>query len=84
MACGAPVISTDKGSVPEFATGAALLMPSASVDDMRLGLARLLTDAGLRQELSERGLERAAQYTWRRTAERTMDVLARLAGEARR
>ena len=84
MACGTPVISTDKGSVPEFATGAALLMPSASVDDMRLGLARLLTDARLRQDLSERGLERAAQYTWRRTAERTMDVLGRLAGEGRR
>lgn len=79
MACGTPVVSTERGSVPEFARGAALLVPSASVADLRDGLATVLSDAALREDLRRRGLERAAQYSWRRTAERTMDALWRLA-----
>jgi glycosyltransferase involved in cell wall biosynthesis len=79
MACGTAVISTDRGSVPEFATGAALLVPSASEADLRQGLATVLADHGLREDLRRRGLEGAAQYSWRRTAERTMAALWRLA-----
>jgi glycosyltransferase involved in cell wall biosynthesis len=79
MACGTAVISTDRGSVSEFARDAALLVPSASEADLCHGLNTVLGDPALREELGRRGLERAAHYSWRRTAERTMAALWRLA-----
>lgn len=83
MACGAPVVSTRLGSVPEVAGDAALLAASSSVGDLEEALARLLSDAGLRRELGRAGLERAGRFSWRATAERTMEGLWRVAQGAR-
>lgn len=75
MACGTPVLSVNKGGVPEFATGAALLVGSSSADDLAEGLARLMRDESLRQDLARKGLLRAGEITWRTTAERVLAVL---------
>ena len=68
MACGAPVIATRTGAIPEYAEGAALLVDPG--DRVALGdaLVRLLRDAPLRRELRARGAERARTYTWERSA----------------
>ena len=80
MASGVPVVTTSLGSVPEVAGDAALLVPDTSVVALAEGMRRLLADPGLRRDLAGRGRARAAQFSWRRTAEATMDALWRAAG----
>ncbi len=83
MACGAAVACSNRSSLPEVAKDAALLFDPADVEGMACALGRLLADPDLRSELAARGLARSRQYTWRRTAERTLDAIRR-AAERRR
>ena len=78
MACGAPVIATRTGAIPEFAEGAALFVDAGDVDGLRAALVRMLRDATLRRELRERGPEQARLWTWDRGA-RAMSELLRCA-----
>ncbi len=71
MACGAPVIATRTGAIPEFAKDAALLVAPGDRNALRAALARVLGDAELRRDLRARGSERARAWTWDRGA-RTM------------
>jgi glycosyltransferase involved in cell wall biosynthesis len=75
MACGIPVLASNVTSLPEVAGDAALLVDPYDVEALAAGLDQLLADEALRQELSRRGLERAAQFTWERTAAATWQVL---------
>ncbi len=79
MACGTPTITTNQGSLREFAPGAALLTETNSVDDLRTAMARLISDDRLKQELRIKGPARAREITWRITAEKTMNTLWQLA-----
>lgn len=79
MACAAPVLSAAQGSIPEFATNAALLVPSSSVDHLAEGLVRLAERPELRRELGRKGLERASSITWRATAETILRDLVAVA-----
>ncbi len=78
MACGAPVIATRAGAIPEFAEGAALFVEAGDVDDLRAALVRMMRDATLRRELRVRGPEQARPWTWDRGA-RAMSELLRCA-----
>ena len=80
MACGTPVVSVSQGSIPEFATGAALLVPTSSVEDLASGLETMIQDEELRRSLREKGLARSREITWRTTAEK---ILAGLESVAR-
>ena len=83
MACGTPVLTSAVSATAEVAGDAALLVDPASVDAIRDGLRGLLGDAGARRELSERGLARAAEFTWRRAADETYEVYAQTFEEPR-
>jgi glycosyltransferase involved in cell wall biosynthesis len=74
MACGVPVVCSRSGSLPEVAGEAAMLVDAESPDSIASAVATLLDSRVRRQELRFRGLERAAAFTWRRTAERVADV----------
>ena len=78
MACGAPVIATRVGAIPEYAEGAAVLIAPSDSEALRAALTRVLHDETLRRELRSRGPERARQWTWDRGA-RTMAELLRCA-----
>jgi len=68
MACGAPVVATRVGAIPEFAGDAALLVDPGDRDGLRDAMARLLRDPALRRELRARGPERAKRYRWETSA----------------
>jgi alpha-1,3-rhamnosyl/mannosyltransferase len=74
MACGTPVVASDRSSLPEIAADAAILIdpdhPSAIAD----GLSRVLTDTALAADLHRKGLAQAAKFTWAETARRALDV----------
>ena len=74
MACGAPVVCAFASSLPEVVGEAALTVDPYSAIEIAAALTRLLRNAGLRNQLRERGLRRARQFSWRRTALATLDV----------
>ena len=74
MACGAPVIASDRGSIPEVAGGAALLADPYDADAVARHIERALSDPGEARQLRELGFARAAQFSWHNAAQRTLDV----------
>jgi len=81
MACGAPVIATRTGAIPEYAEGAALLIDAGDRDALGEAMLRLLRDEPLRRDLAARGIERAKKYRWDRSAELMTELLWQAARE---
>jgi len=74
MASGTPVVSSRAGSLEEIVGEAALTADPEDLDALVWHAASALTDSKLRGTLVERGLARAAQFDWDRTAEQVMNV----------
>ena len=68
MACGTPVVASRATSLPELVGDAGLLCRPGDEDAFAGALARLLREPALRAQLRERGLARAREFTWDRTA----------------
>lgn len=68
MACGAPVVATNVTSIPEIAGDAGLLCPPESPDALADALRRVVGEPGLAERMRRDGLERAAAFSWERTA----------------
>lgn len=81
MAAGAPVLAGNRTALPEVTGGAALLVDPYDVDAIADGLMLLLQNTALRSELRQKGLERAKQFSWERTAMLTWKVLEEAAAE---
>lgn len=73
MACGVPVLASNRTSMPEVVGGAGITT-DPTVDDFYRELLKLVESKALRNKVSRRGLERAKSMTWRRTAEDSMKV----------
>jgi len=69
MASGVPVLAADATSLPEVVGDAGVLFDPHDVEQLSIVLQRLLSDRMYHDDLAQRGLERAAGYSWRRTAE---------------
>jgi len=83
MACGTPVISSSASCLPEVVGNGGLLADPLLPHEFAAALERVLGDADCAAQLSERGLRRAAEFTWQRTARATLTVyeeVARAAG----
>jgi glycosyltransferase involved in cell wall biosynthesis len=74
MACGTPAIVSNISSLPEVVGDAALLINPEHDEEITVALWRLLTDQPLWEELRAKGLQRAAAFSWERTAQQTMAV----------
>ena len=81
MACGTPVVAADRAALPETCGAAALLVDPDDAGAMAGQVVRAATDRGVRGELRQLGLERAAGFTWERTAAHVHKLLTRLADE---
>ncbi len=74
MARGLPVVTSDSSSLREVGEGVALLVDPCDVMELGRAMRRMLFDHDLREDLARRGLERAAEYTWERTVELTLEA----------
>ncbi len=74
MACGTPVITSNVSSMPEVAGNAALLINPIDEYEIKKSVNDVLNDKNLRKELVEKGVERAKEFTWEKTAEQTSKV----------
>ncbi|NCO37811.1 MAG: glycosyltransferase family 1 protein [Armatimonadetes bacterium CG_4_10_14_3_um_filter_66_18] len=80
MACGTPVVCANTASLPEIASGAAVLVDPLSTECLAEAIADLVQDESLRRRLAEAGRERARRFTWERTARQTLAVYRAAAG----
>ncbi|HSE32721.1 MAG TPA: glycosyltransferase family 1 protein [Pyrinomonadaceae bacterium] len=82
MACGAPVITSRIPVIMETASGAARLVEPTNLQELTAALVELLTDQKAREHYSSVGQQRAAEFTWERTAQKTLEVYHRVCAEA--
>jgi len=75
MACGAPVISSNRAALPEVVGDAGLLFDAEQERELAAVLARVLSDAALAEDLRRRALARAGLYTPARTTGRVLALL---------
>lgn len=73
MLRGVPVACSNTAALAEVAADAALLFDPERHDELVAAITRLLEDRQLASMLIERGHKRASQFTWRRTAERSLE-----------
>jgi glycosyltransferase involved in cell wall biosynthesis len=74
MACGAPVVASNRSSIPEVVGDAGLLVDATDPDDIADGIERILLSPETAADLRERGLARARDFTWDRCAQRTVET----------
>jgi len=72
MACGTPVLASNASSLPEVAGGAARLLPTDDASAWAAAIRELRDDAAAGDTMRRRGLERARELTWERTARATL------------
>jgi glycosyltransferase involved in cell wall biosynthesis len=75
MACGVPVVCSDTSSIPEVAGDSALLVDPLRLDELAEGMIRVLREEELREEMVNRGLAQAADFTWERSARQLLNVI---------
>jgi glycosyltransferase involved in cell wall biosynthesis len=74
MACGAPVIASRAGAIPEITGGNALLIDPLDIIGFRDAMQEIIEDKKLRLTLSEQGRKWVSHFSWERTARETSQI----------
>ena len=72
MACGAAVVASRVGALPDVAEGGAVLVPRNQLEDWKGALRPLIKDADARSELQAQAVKAASKLNWSRTADLTI------------
>ena len=78
MACGTPVVTSNRSSLPEVAGKAAVFVNPEDASSIAYGIKAALENPGMRSKLSLDGLVQAQQFSWERTVRETMAVYDRI------
>jgi len=74
MQSGCPVITTREGSIPEVAGGAAFYVDAKNSKSIADGINEVFENSKLQNELAKKGLEQAKKFSWKKTAEKTVET----------
>lgn len=74
MACGTPVVTSKKASLPEIADKAAVFVDPYDINDIANGLTVATEDKDLREDLIKKGLKQAKKFSWKKVANETYKV----------
>ncbi len=74
MACGTPVICSNRSSLPEVVGDAGMVVEPTDTEAIASAMERVFTDGALRNKMIEDGLKRAALFPWKKTAEETLKI----------
>jgi glycosyltransferase involved in cell wall biosynthesis len=74
MACGVPVVTSNTSSMPEVAGDAALLVDPNKWEDICTAIEQVLSDSKLREILVKKGLIRAKEFSWKKMAEKYLEL----------
>ena len=80
MKAGCPVVVSQVGSLPEVCGDAALYVDPYDTEGIAQGIFAVLSNERLRRQLIQRGLERAASFTWKRATRSLLEVIAEVQG----
>lgn len=83
MACGTPVVTSDRSSLPEVVGDAGVLVNPDEPAAIAQALRELLLDEEARRALAEKGRRRATSFSWRRAAQETTAVYRQVLGKER-
>jgi glycosyltransferase involved in cell wall biosynthesis len=76
MACGVPVVTSNVTGMPEVAGDAAMLVDPRSVEQISQAMGQIVSERSVRQQLIEKGISRAAGFSWASTVNRVQKALA--------
>jgi glycosyltransferase involved in cell wall biosynthesis len=75
MACGTPVLTAKNSSLPEVGGNAAYYVDDKSIDSIRNGIEKLLSDPDLRKELVKKGKQQIKKFSWKESAQKIIDAI---------
>jgi glycosyltransferase involved in cell wall biosynthesis len=81
MACGTPVIASNRTAVPEVVGSAGILVDPTDETNMAESIFELFSRPELQAQLRLEGRQRAEKFSWQSTADRIWEVLSDLAGQ---
>ena len=74
MSCGTPVVASDTSSIPEVVADAGILLNPNDKESWVKALVRFLRNEDERQRYSQKALNRAKEFSWKKTAQKTIEV----------
>jgi glycosyltransferase involved in cell wall biosynthesis len=74
MQCNTPVITSNRGSIPEVVGLSGIIINPDSVNEISCAISKILLDSNLQKNLKEKGLTQAKKFTWDICAENTINV----------
>ncbi|VVB55591.1 D-inositol-3-phosphate glycosyltransferase [uncultured archaeon] len=74
MACGCPVIASNTSSLPEVVGDAGIMIDPYNIDELSEAMYSVLINEMDRKDMIKKGLERAEMFSWKKTAEETLEV----------
>jgi len=74
MGCGTPVITSNRGALPEIVGDAGIMVDPYDVDGLAKAMHEVLNNDGLRQDMIEKGLKRARMFSWAKCAREVLEV----------
>lgn len=75
MACETPVVVSNTSSLPEVVGEAGLLIQPQNIQGLAWSISRILGDRNLRTRLIGLGTKKSSNFTWKKTAEKTLNCL---------
>jgi glycosyltransferase involved in cell wall biosynthesis len=82
MSCGVPIVASSTSSIPEVVGNAGILVDPQNVEEMSRAIRDAATNVSLRDDLRQRALERASQFTWAASANETLRVIEETANHS--
>ncbi|HQQ45646.1 MAG TPA: glycosyltransferase family 1 protein, partial [Bacillota bacterium] len=83
MTCGTPTITANVTSIPEVVGDGAILTDPYNIDELTEKIYKAISDAEFREQLKEKALRRAYNFSWKKTAIETIKVYEEAGGERR-
>jgi len=74
MACGTPAICSDSGSLQEVGDDSVVYCDPYSIEDIKEKIEMVLNDAVLQKQMIQKGLERAKEFSWEKSADEHIEV----------
>jgi len=75
MACGTPVITSNRSSLPEVANDAAYLINSNDTASIVRGIVKILTDQRVKENFKTQGIKQAQKFSWNQTARQWLEII---------
>lgn len=75
MACGVPVITSNRSSLPEVAGASAYYVNPYNISELSIAMKKICTEKNLSQFFIQKGLEHVRRFSWKKTAEQFLSSL---------